>query len=763
MTPEEPAPAPGARKKVRRRWWQRPPSKGRRQASALVLSALAAPLAGASPVGIGLLDIAWSMAIATAAAYIGSTSKRGPLLLAGLVAVVSSRSFFGVIVAIVAVVLGALSTRNLRRRAFFARAAAGGLTAVSLLSSGRELPLWWTIAAIVGAGGPILVSGYRGAPAHLRRRVWWTGTGVAIYVLGSTGLAAIGAATAAKHVDRGTVALQVGLAAARQGDVAGAAAQLGVAEAELDRAASSVQRWGAPGRLVPLTGQHVVALADVLDGMAEVADQAAGATAVAASNDLSVRTGRIDLDAVEALAQPLRRLAVRLGEVVADARESADDPLVPPVKDRVRRLEQEADRAWRDAAIGAEAAATMPSLLGAEGRTRLLVLFTSPSEARGRFGFPGSFAELTFNDGRLTLGEHGTTSAVFARLRPDQSAFDIRDPAIAPYVAYGPTQTFLSATIPPDFRTVGRLAAELWRQSGRDPVDGVVRMDPRSLGALLAFTGPIGLTDVTQPLDARTLEEFLVFGQYVQFDQRNAPRREVLDLAAEITMRRLQSSDLPPPRQLIDVFQPLVQQGHLQVVALDARTNAFFDAIGLSGAFDPPAGDGLAVTNVNVTGNKIDAFLNRTVRYEAQIEDGRLHGTVSVELHNEAPADGLPFYVIGSATQPPLPLGTNRTTLVVYTSRPATEVLVDGVSTRFRSDLSGGRWVQQLVVELPPGATKHVELAIEGDWSGPYELRIEPGGGVRADEYSVEVRPNGSDSEKMVTFRGRVITPTTLR
>ncbi|HJR26892.1 MAG TPA: DUF4012 domain-containing protein, partial [Acidimicrobiales bacterium] len=740
-----------------------PPSKGRRQASALVLSAVVAPLAGASPVGVGYLDVLWSVAIATVTAYVGSTAKRGPLLFGSLIAVVSSRSLFGVSVAIVSVVLGALSTRNLRRRAFFARAAAAGLMAASLLSSGRELPLWWTVGAVVAAGGPILVSGYRNAPTHLQRRMWWVGTAVAIFVVGATGLAALGAATSARHLDRGTVALQAGLSAARLGDATGAVGQLAVAEAELGRAASSMQRWGAPGRLVPITGQHVAALSDVLDGVAQVADQAAGAAAVVAANDLSVQTGRIDLRAVEALAGPLRRLALRLEEVLEDARRSANDPLVPPVKDRVRRFEEQAARAWRDAAIGAEAAATMPQLLGGDGPSRILVLFTSPAEARGRFGFPGSFAELVFTDGRVALREHGTTSAVFARLRPDQAAFDIRDPGLAPYVAYGPTQTLLSATIPPDFRTVARLSAELWRQSGREPVDGVVRMDPRSLAALLAFTGPLDLPDVAGQLDARNLEEYLVFDQYVEFDNRVAPRREVLDLAGEITMRRLQTADLPPPRQLVDVFQPLVEQGRFEVVAFDERAGAFLDAIGLSGAFDPPPGDGLAVTNVNVTGNKIDAFLTRSVRYEAQISDGRLEGTVSVELRNGAPADDLPLYVIGSATRPPLPLGTNRTTLVVYTSRPATRVLVDGVSTAFRSDLSDGRWVQQLVVELPPGATKQVDLTIEGDWSGPYELRIEPGGAVRADQYSVEVRPDGPRSEKTVTFSGRVNTPTVLR
>jgi hypothetical protein len=760
MTSDEPTRASGTKRSRRRPWWRPHPSRTSRQLSAFVLVAAAAPFAGASPLGIGYLDVLWSAALATAAAYLGSTAKRGPLLFAALVAVVSGRSFFGVLVAIAAVVLGALSTRNLRRRAFFARGASAGLTVVSLLSSGRDLPLWWTVAAVAAAAGPIAISGFRHAQDRLRRRIRWVATAVAVYGIGASGAAAVGAATSAAHVDRGLTALEAGLSAARQGDVAGAAQLLARADAELDRAASTVGQWGAAGRIVPITGQHVAALSDVLDGVAAAADQAAATALVAEKQDLGVKTGRIDLDAIEALRGPLARLAERLDRVTRDARRAVHDPLLPPVKDRLEEVEAQAARAWRDAALGAEAAATTPRLLGADGSTRFLVLFTSPAEARGRFGFPGPFAELTFTEGRLLLGEHGTTSAVFARLRPDQAPFDTRDPALAPYVAYGPTQTFLSATIPPDFRTVADLAAELWRQSGRAPIDGVLRLDPRSLAALLAFTGPIDLADVDAPLTPSNLEEYLLFGQYVQFDGRLVPRREVLDLAAEITMQRLQSADLPAPRQLVDVFQPLVREGHLEVAAFEPRAAAFLDAIGLSGAFDPPPADGLAVANVNITGNKIDAFLRRSIRYRASIEDGRLHGTVTVQLRNEAPAGGLPAYVIGSATRPPLPDGTNRTTLIVYTSLPATEVRVDGTSTRFRSDESAGRWVHQLVVELPPGATKSVEVVIDGDWEGPYELRLEPGGGARADTYDVEVTGPEAGS---ATFSGRVTTPVDLR
>jgi hypothetical protein len=745
------------RVRTRRRWWRRPPSQSRRVGTAMLLSAAVAPLAGASPVGVWSLDLAWSMGLAAGAAYLGSSAKRGPLLFAALAAVVTSRSLFAVGLAIVAVLLGALSTRNLKRRAFFARGTSAGIATVSLLASAPDLPWWASAFAIPAVAGPIVVSGFRSAAPRVRRRLVIGGVLAAVYLVGASGLAGIGALSGAQDVDDGTVALEIGLAAARQGDVATASAQLQVARDELARAHDAVSRWGMLGRVVPVTAQHVSALSSLLADAERAADQASRTAVVAEANQLGVQAGRIDLDSVEALQNPLRRLAANLGAVVEEAREAADEPLLPLVKDRLDRLEGPVTKAWREAVNASEAADVVPGMLGGDEPSRYLVLFTSPAEARGRFGFPGAFAEVVFERGRLELLEHGATSEVFFNLRPNPVGLDLRDEQIAPYLSYGPSQSFLSATIPPDFPTVARIAAHLWEQSGREPIDGVLRFDPASLAPLLTFTGPVQVSGVPEPLTAENLEEFLVFDQYLQFPQSNAPRREVLETVSEVVMRRLQGADLPAPRSLVDLFLPLVEAGHLEVATVDdERSLAFLDLVGLSGRFTPPPVDSLLVTNVNVTGNKIDSFLSRTVRYEATVEDGRLTGTLTIELRNTAPSGGLPFYVIGSATQPPLPLGTNRTALLVYTRVPAVERQLDGEGPVGRTDVTAGRYLHQIVVDLPPGVTRTVVLRLDGEIGDqPYRLRLEPGVGSTPDEYDVEVA-EGSGSR--LTFRGRVVT-----
>src|SRR5205807_3465323 len=98
---------------------------------------------------------------------------------------------------------------------------------------------------------------------------------------------------------------------------------------------------------------------------------------------------------------------------------------------------------------------------------------------------------------------------------------------------------------------------------------GVLRFDPAALGALVALTGPVTVDSVPQPLTSANLEQFLVFGQYVQFPNAVAPRREVLQTVSDVTFERLQGANLPQPRALIEGFSPLVRAGHMEMVSFD--------------------------------------------------------------------------------------------------------------------------------------------------------------------------------------------------
>jgi hypothetical protein len=737
-------------------------SRSQRLVWAVTGSALIAPFTGAALVGSTVVDWCWSAALAGAAAYLAVSAKRGPLLFAALVAALSGRSWMAAGFAAVALVSAALATRHLRRRAVLGRGIAGGATVLSLLAPGGSRGTAATVLAVVLVGALIAGSGYRQAPSPAKRTMRRIAVGVAGASLVVSASAVVGVLQNAHRIDVGTAELEAGLASARQGDATAAALHLDRARVSLAQAESGIDRWGTGARVVPFAAQHVSTLTSTLGAVNRAGIQAGQVARLVEAAPLSISAGHIDVDVLASLASPLGRLADDLAAVVDRVDHRPGGPLLPALQHRLDLLRDRSARAQTDAESGAQAARRMPAVLGASGPRRYLVLFTSPSEARGRFGFPGSYAEVIFDGGKLQLGEHGSTTERIPIATVDQTPFDLGDPLLRPYVPFAVTQAISAVTTPPDFPTVARVAAEIWRQTGRPPVDGVLRFDPASLAPLLSFTGPVQVPGQAQPLTAENLERFLVADQYVQFPdvKAAAPRRELLGVVADETFDRLQTADLPAPRALFDLFRPLVAAGHLQIDTFGPGEAAFLDRVRVSGRLRSPASDSLLVTNVNALGNKIDSLLSRSVTYSGQLRKGTFTGTAEIQLHNAATSSRLPFYVIGSTFEPAPPLGTNRTTLFVYTSVPTTAVRIDGREVRVLSQRTGGRWLHQITVEIPPGGTVTVALDLQGALpDGPYELALVPGGGSVPDHYRVDV----AAGDGRVTFDGPVDAEAVLR
>lgn len=735
----------------------RVPRHTRRQA-AVAIAALIAPFLGASPVGVDILDWTWCAALAAAAAFLGTSSKRVPLVLAALLAVASARTGLALGFASVAVVSAGMSTRHLRRKGIFSRGVSGGATALSFLATGGQVSALHLLL-VVAVAGVLIGSGFRHASSRLQRRMaWGAGALVGCAILAGA-IALVGVAESSGHLRAGSSELRLGLAAARSGDVSGAAQHLELARTNVTQARRTLSRFGAGARLFPVAAQQIASVVDVLADVDRAATAARRAAGLAGDDGLAVKAGTIDLELLEDLRTPLSRLAKALDDIVSQVDAHAADPLLPPLRDRLEELRAEASRARGEARLGADAAAVLPDVLGGEALQRYLVVFTSPAEARGRFGFPGSFAEVTFENGRFRLGEHGSSSTAFNGLDVDQTRFDLGDTNVRPYVSYGVTREVLASTIPPDFPTVARLLTEMWEESGRAPLDGVLRFDPASLASLMSFTGPVAVEGRDDPLTAENVERFLLVGQYVQYPDDQAPRRELLDTVATTTFERLETADLPAPRQLVDLFAPLVRQGHLQIATRDATAQGLLDRVGIDGRLAPPAVDGLLVTTVNGLGNKIDSLLQKSIRYEGAVRDGRVEATLSVELVNAAPSSGLPRYVIGSFARPAPAPGTNRTTVFVYTGVPASEILLDGRPVESVSSQTNGWWIHQLVVEIPPGGSKTIDVRLDGELPDDrYHLEVEPSGGTRPDVVEVDLQVDG----RRLVWTGRPEAPLTL-
>jgi hypothetical protein len=418
---------------------------------------------------------------------------------------------------------------------------------------------------------------------------------------------------------------------------------------------------------------------------------------------------------------------------------------VGPVATQLSKVSDEVDRILPQADLASSGAAVAPGLLGGDGTRHYFVAFTTEAESRGLNGFMGNWAELTAQDGKLTLSRSGRVAELNDAPGADQRV--VTEPAdyATNYDRFKPGTHLQDVTVSPDLPSVADVIGQLYPKMGGEPVDGVIVVDPYGLAALLNFTGPIQVQGSPEPLTPDNAADILVRRQYVDFATR-ADRADFLDQASTKTFEQLTTGDIPGPEKLGSVLGPAVQDKHLMFSATRPDEQSFLEQLGASGAFPAatPDRDFFAVTSQNSANNKIDVFLHRTISYESTYDpgSGRTTSKAVITLRNDAPASGLPDAVIGSNDRG-LPLGTNRLLLSFYSPLDLVDSRIDGTHEGFETQRELGYRVFRHYIGIPPGGTVTVELDLAGtiDAGPDYRLAVGVQPMVNADSIEAIVHP----------------------
>jgi Protein of unknown function (DUF4012) len=718
--------------------------------AAIVAAGLgAALLTTAHPTGLDTADAFWSLVLAAVVATFGATARRWTWFLPAGAAAVLGGDLVAVACAALAIAIALVSVlRDTRSRARGALVC--GLGVIALLRVGpvgfHGLSALVTAVAIA----PILVSGYNHADGRAQARA----RKLALLAAGVVGLmlagAALGVISVLSPLTDGARAIDGGLEAARQADDDTAATRLSLAARSLATADSTLSNWFvAPARALPIVGPNLSAVGQLSAHGSEVADVTSQAATQADIDTLSFVGGRIDPAAVANMAEPLRSVQGALARLDATLDEVRSPWLLRPVVSRIDRFEAEVAEARPEADAARTAVDVGPTLLGSGGSARYLVLFTTPVEARGRTGFPGNYAELLVTDGKLSMPRFGRISELEQGGTPPEERV-ITEPAdyLARYGRFDVRGTWQNITMSPDFETIASVAAQLYPQSGGQPVNGVLSVDPEGLAALMRLTGAIDVPGLPEQLTQDNTARFLMLDQYVQFADQTQRRVDLLETVARTTFDRLTSADLGSPRELSDVLDPVVDGGHIQFAAVDPDIAGQLVDSGVTGRMPPfDRGDDLVtVTTANAGGSKIDLFLHRTEQYSVRWdpETGQVSSTLKVTLENTAPAGGLPNYVIGNLVG--LPRGTNRSFVSIYSPFDLAASRVGGQPAPVQSELEADYHVYSTFVDIPPGASVDIELDLTGSLEGrDYRLEMPAQPFATADAMAVTVQTTGGE------------------
>ena len=415
--------------------------------------------------------------------------------------------------------------------------------------------------------------------------------------------------------------------------------------------------------------------------------------------------GRIPIAPVERAAAVLDDAAPRVAAAEESARGLTTSGLVGPLRRPVEELQSTLHDAARVTRTAAIAARVLPSMLGGDGDRTYLVAFQNNAEVRATGGMPGSLVPLSARDGRLRMGKS---------LTPDEfegNRGKVR-PTAAELTLFG-DKYFIGGrpTRNPDFPRNSELYSASWRATGREPIDGVITIDPVALSYLLAYTGPITLGD-GQVLTQKNTVGLLLRDSYAKYDYKQQDKF-FADVAHTIFDRLIRADG--STRQLLDAITRGVDER--RVAVWSAHPEEQRRLAGLAVANELPQDTGRPEIGFYVNGDKGDKlgfYLHADpVVTPTTCEGDQQEMTVEVTLRSSAPATGLPDYVFGRRLPGvPAPTMLDRVYLYAPAGGSVDALTVDGKEVTPTRAQQGARPVAATTLELGPGQTKQLRYAV---------------------------------------------------
>jgi len=538
----------------------------------------------------------------------------------------------------------------------------------------------------------------------MRRRIFLVGL---LFVLVVAGLSAYVTLSVATELRASRLALTG--AVENPARITEAREHLERALARLDSTPAEIVKW------VPVVGQNLRAVEAVARAAAPVVDNGIELRKQvdALEGGALISDGRVNLNAIEALTQPLDDQATSLVDLRDELRVQRSGWLLPPLWDELDEALQEVTSLADSTRAAADLAGMSGTMLGAEGDRTYLVVLLNNAELRGAGGIPSGIGTLRVRDGNLELGRF----SYFNELSGGPPYQRVQAPAdftrrFAQYKA--DTDLWVNTTFSPDVPDVALVTSRLYEMNTGVAADGVIFADPRGVAALTPPDATLTVPGTDESVGRDALPEYVYWRAYERFAGDNEVRRDVLLGLGEQAFRATIEDGLGGA----DAFGDLgaaAAGGHLRFVSFDKEEASALGDAGALGDLAEPPGDAVFVTVDNFGGDKLDYWVDRTVEHNCDIEPERATCETVVTLDNTV-RDGLPLYIAG------LPYhfknaeyGLLRSFVEVYkpASADVTAVRLDGEDSNWFPDGEEGNVAIGIEMRVPQGERSRLSVVYE--------------------------------------------------
>lgn len=547
------------------------------------------------------------------------------------------------------------------------------------------------------------------------KRVWWWAVPV-VGVLLSSGWLAIRAAT----IDHALAAAQSDVAVIRSSAGEGDLASLVKVSEQLDRdarRASNATRdplWRA-AEWLPWIGSTFHAVSTVSQALTQTSGQTI--LPLVRSHSLSAIEAH---DKIPALVTALKSDSSVIVAAAASARQASSrvkaidvNSVWPTLRPKVRDAQTRIVRLATEVESVAASSTALPPLLGADGPRTLLLVFQTPSEARGTGGLFGAWGELHADHGELRLAAFGSDEDL-----PDLTAYP---KGVSPDIQnnYGDDSLLpLNANLSASFSDAAQIVAASWTAGpghGRSPAS-VISIDPVALADLLGVIGSVNAGGLT--LTADNAAEVLLRQQYSMFDTKNA-RVAFLGAVTKGVFTRLTTGNYPID-DLLGAIVKISAADRIMLWSADPMQEAAWQQIGIAGALGAPTAAKAHFGVYSVDASKLQAYLSTSVVVDNCVAGGPV---LTVGLSNGVPPDP-PAYMQSHVAG--LNATTMRLTYALYVAPTwgLRGVTVDGERSTFSVQTEYGWRLVRATIEVPRDVTVTIVFSLSSTSRSPApELR----------------------------------------
>jgi hypothetical protein len=287
----------------------------------------------------------------------------------------------------------------------------------------------------------------------------------------------------------------------------------------------------------------------------------------------------------------------------------------------------------------ADLSGLLPGFLGGEEPRTYFLVFQNLSAPRGSGGFLGVYGLLEAQDGELEIQR-------MAGVRELGQIEEIEAPQdyTARYGRFGGTEAFLAANYSPDFPTTARVLLEMYRESGRGPLDGVIAVDPIWAAYTLEAVGSVHTEAWPEPLTPSNVSRILHHDVFLL--ERNESDASQIALGRALVEGLLTQE--PDPRLLADAVSRAARERHLQVYSDHPGEESLLGRLGVSGAVRPGP-QPLFVVWQDATAAKTGYFAHKAIEHSVVLtENGTAQVTSVITLDNRAPPNQPPSPLMGN-------------------------------------------------------------------------------------------------------------------